>query len=245
MRWSARSSGFENMATSNGKEAQILVVAALSRELAALGGGSHPGLALLKTGEGIVNAERHLEAWLEQGSPRAVLNIGFAGALSPSLRVGDVVIADEVRDSTAKPDAKLLSAARLVQTDEPTIHFGFALTSYEILWRAESKRALAASLAVNEIGFVDMESKAIASVCGRRGLPFLVARSITDLLDEDLPLDFNRFRNCDGRVDQKRVVRAALLRPGAFKGLLDLRQRSKLCAERMAEFVRRLVPLIN
>ena len=66
------------------------------------------------------------------------------------------------------------------------IHFGVALTSNEILWNAQSKRALAHTLIVDEIGAVDMESTAIARVCGRRGLPFLVARSITDLLDEDL-----------------------------------------------------------
>ncbi len=231
------------MATSDGEEeAPILVVAALNRELAALAGEPHPGLALLETGEGIVNAERHLEAWLDRGQARAVVSIGFAGALSPSLRVGDLVVAEEVRDASAMPDAKLLAAARRAQTGQPWIHFGLALTSREILWQAESKRALAASLAENEIGAVDMESTAIANVCGKRGLPFLVARSITDLLDEDLPLDFNQYRNCDGRVDQKRVVRAALLRPSSIKGLLDLRKRSKLCAERMAEFVRRLVP---
>ncbi|MEK6408824.1 MAG: hypothetical protein AABN34_18025 [Acidobacteriota bacterium] len=233
------------MATSNAKQAPILIVAALSRELAELGGEPHPGLTLLETGEGIVNAERHLEAWLEQGRSRAVLSIGFAGALSPLLRAGDIVIADKVRDSSATPDAKLLSAARRVQTDDPTIHFGVAVTSHEILWQAESKRALATSLAGGETGFVDMESTAIANVCGRRGLPFLIARSITDLLDEDLPLDFNQFRDRDGRVDQMRVIKAALLRPSTLKGLLELRKRSKLCAERMARLVRRLVLLIN
>ncbi|MEK6320253.1 MAG: hypothetical protein AABN33_01080 [Acidobacteriota bacterium] len=233
------------MATSNPKEAPILIVAALSRELAELGCESHAGLALLETGEGIVNAERHLEGWLERGRARAVLSIGFAGALSPSLKAGDVVIADRVRASSVTPDAKLLSAARRVQIEEPWIHFGLALTSNEILWKSQSKHALAASLAGNEIGFVDMESSAIASVCGRRGVPFLVARSITDLLDEDLPLDFNQFRNCDGRVDSKKVVKAALLRPGALRGLWELHKRAQLCAERMAEFVRRLVPLIT
>lgn len=233
------------MATSNAGEAPILIVASLSRELAELGRESHPGLALLETGEGIVNAERHLEDWLERGNARAVLSIGFAGALSPSLKAGDVVIADEVRDSSATPDPKLLSAARRVQALLPWIHFGLALTSHEILWQAESKRALAASLAGDKISAVDMESTAIASVCGRRGLPFLVARSITDLLDEDLPLDFNQFRNCDGRVDSKKVVKAALLRPRAFRGLWELHKRAQLCAERMAEFVRRLVPLIT
>jgi adenosylhomocysteine nucleosidase len=226
------------------EQAPILVVAALSYELAKLNRGAHHGLVLLETGEGIVNAERHLEGWLERGAARAVLSIGFAGALSPSLQVGDLVIGREVRDSKGSPDAKLLSAAKQVQIDVP-VHFGVALTAHQILWQAESKRALANSLGANEIAFVDMESTAIAGVCAGRGVPFLIARSITDLLDEDLPLDLNQYRNCDGRVDPKKVVKAALLRPAAFKGLLELRKRSKLCAGRMAEFVERLVPLIR
>jgi adenosylhomocysteine nucleosidase len=233
------------MATSNLAEAPILVVAALSRELAELGRKSHPGVELLETGEGIVNTQRHLEAWLEQRSARAVLSIGFAGALSSSLKAGDLVIAGEVRDSSAAPDGQLLTAARRVRVSGSWIHFGVAFTTNEILWKAESKRALAESLATDEIGAVDMESTAIARVCGRRGLPFLVARSVTDLLDEDLPLDFNQFRNCDGRVDSKRVMKAAFVRPGALRGLWQLRKRSQLCAERMAEFVSRLVPLIT
>ena len=128
---------------------------------------------------------------------------------------------------------------------EAPVHFGVALTSHEILWRAESKRELANSLGANEIGFVDMESTAVAGVCARSRVPFLIARSITDRLDEDLPLDFNQYRDCDGRVDPKKVVKAALLRPAAFKGLLELRKRSRLCADRMAEFIKLLVPLIS
>lgn len=233
------------MATSNPSAVPILVVAALSRELAELARESHPSLVLLETGEGIVNVERHLEAWLEQRRARVILSIGFAGALSSSLKAGDLMIADEVRDSSAPPDAKLLNAARRVGTGESWIHFGLALTSNEILWQAQSKRALAESLAADQIGAVDMESTAIARVCGRRGLPFLVARSITDLLDEDLPLDFNQFRNCDGRVDSRRVMKAAVVRPDALRGLWRLRKRSQLCAQRMGEFVRRLIPLIG
>jgi len=233
------------MATSNPTEAPILVVAALSRELAELARESHPAVALLETGEGIVNVERNMEAWLEQRKARTVLSIGFAGALSSSLKAGDLVIANQVRGSSTAPDAKLLTSAMEVRVDGSWIHFGVALTSHEILWKAESKRGLAESLATGEIGAVDMESTAIASVCERRGLPFLVARSITDLLDEDLPLDFNQFRNCDGRVDSNRVMRAALIRPGALRGLWQLRKRSQLCAERLAEFVNRMAPLIR
>ena len=233
------------MATPNPTETPILIVAALNRELAVLALKTHSKLELLETGEGIVNVERHLEAWLETRKARTVLSIGFAGALSQSLKAGDLMIAEEVRNASVPPDAKLLTAARRMSTGDPWVHFGVALTCNEILWKAQSKRVLAESLTVGEIGAVDMESNAIASVCGRRGLPFLVIRSITDLLDEDLPLDFNQFRNCDGRVDSKRVMKAALLRPGALRGLWQLRSRSQLCAERMAEFVSRLVPLIS
>lgn len=226
------------------EQAPILVVAALSYELKKLNRAVHPGLALLETGEGVANAERQLEAWLDRNAARAVLSIGFAGALSPSLQAGDLVIANGIRDSKAQPDPNLLKVAEQAPIEAP-VRFGAALTSHKILWKAESKRALASSLGANEIGFVDMESTAIARVCGGHGAPFLIIRSITDLLDEDLPLDFNQYRNSEGRVDPKRVVKAALLKPAAFKGLFELRRRSKLCAERMAEFVERLVPLIR
>jgi adenosylhomocysteine nucleosidase len=224
--------------------APILVVAALSHELEKLNRAAHPGLALLETGEGVANAERQLEAWLERRSARAVLSIGFAGALSPGLKVGDLVVAKSVHGSNAQPDQKLVTAAAQVQLDTP-IRLGTALTSDVILWRAAEKRALANSLVADEIGFVDMESTAIASVCARHGVPFLIVRSITDLLDEGLPLDFNQCRDSEGRVNSIKVMKAALLKPGSVSGLLELRKRSHLCAERMAEFVLRVVGLIR
>jgi adenosylhomocysteine nucleosidase len=228
---------------SRAKENPILVVAALSRELAKLGQQSHSGLTLLETGEGIANAQRSLEARLDQETARAVLSIGFAGALSPTLQIGDLILANDVRNSKGKPDGTLLATANRVQVDWP-LHLGTAVTSDEILWRAAEKLTLAGSLGPGETGFVDMESTAIADVCARRGLPFLIARSITDLLDEDLPLNFNQYRGANGRVDSRKVARAALLNPSALAGLLRLRKHSMLCAGRLAEFVRRLVPLV-
>lgn len=236
--------GFELTAMLNAKEAPILIVAALSYELQKLKGVKHHGVVLLETGEGIQNAKRQLEAWLEQNNARAVLSIGFAGGLSSSLQHADIVIAREVRDSKSKPDQKLLSAAQELRLGFP-VSLGVAVTSDEIVWKAEAKRALGHSLSENRIGFVDMESTAIAEVCAARGLPFLIVRSITDLLDEDLPLDFNLYRNHDGRVDSKRVMKAVLRKPLAIKGLLELRRRSRQCADRMAAFVIGLCEILD
>jgi adenosylhomocysteine nucleosidase len=228
----------------NDKQAPVLVVAALGYELEKLKNVSHSGVVLLEAGEGIQNAERHLETWLERNYVRAVLSIGFAGGLSSSLQLGDIVVAREVHDSESRPDQTLMSATELLRLAVP-VSFGVAFTSNEIVWKADAKRALARLLGQNEVGFVDMESVAIAGVCARRGLPFLIARSITDLLDEDLPLDFNLYRNEDGSVDSKRVMKAALRKPLVIKGLLELRRRSKLCADRMAAFVIGLTEILD
>ena len=223
------------------ERAPILVVAALSYELKKLNRSA--GLGLLETGEGVANAERQLEGWFEQQSAHAVLSIGFAGALTAELRVGDLVIANSIHGAVVEPDHELLAAASGVRMDT-SVRLGTAVTSDAILWRATEKHTLAKSLGANEIGFVDMESTAIASVCARRNVPFLIVRSITDLFDEDLPLDFNLCRDRDGRVKSTKVMKAALLKPSSFTGLLELRKRSALCADRMAEFVGKLTPLI-
>src|SRR5262249_10120962 len=74
---------------------KIVVAAALGRELRALKRERRSDLLLVETGEGTINASKAINRALETG-PRAVLGIGFAGALSSSLEVGDVVVAARV-----------------------------------------------------------------------------------------------------------------------------------------------------
>jgi adenosylhomocysteine nucleosidase len=222
----------------------VLVVAALARELAPLARRSHAGVALIETGEGPRNASRVLRSWLENRSARAVINIGFAGSLSPLLQVGDIVVAREARSSTESFNA---SASPLFQVAEriQNARSGIALTVDEIICEAIAKRRLANNFAADEIVWVDMESAAIASVCSSLNVPFLIARSISDTLDEDLPLDFNRCRTGDGRVSARKVIGSLLVRPRALKGLIELQRRSETCAERLAAFITELLPQIT
>ena len=221
----------------------VLVVAALSRELAPLARQSQAGLALIETGEGPRNASRVLRSWLEKKNTRAVINIGFAGSLSPLLQIGDIVIAREVRTYTESFDA---SASRLFQFAEQVqnARSAVAITVDEIVCEAKAKQRLAEKFTANGIGWVDMESAAIASVCNSLNVPFLIARSITDTFDEDLPLDFNRCRTSDGRVSPRKVIQSLIRRPRALKGLIELQRRSEMCAEKLAAFVSELLPRI-
>jgi adenosylhomocysteine nucleosidase len=229
--------------------APILIVAALRRELAALARDPHTELVLLDTGEGPRNAERTLRAWLTTHPARAVIHIGFAGALTSSLRAGDIVVARAARFATELFDTGLIdiSVSSLFQIAARIegAHVGTAITIDEIIGEATAKQRMAATLGGDEINWVDMESAAVARVCRELKMPLLIARVISDELAEDLPIDFNRCRTADGRVSTRKVMRAVLRRPRAINGLIQLQRRSAMCADHLAAFIRRLLPLLK
>lgn len=226
------------------KGADIAVVAALPEELAALRKDAPANCFLLKTGAGEANAERSLRPVLDGRKVKSVIHIGFAGALSSDLTLGDVVIARHVRGSFSNslPAACLEFAARL-KLPEIQIHFGTAITVSDILRKAEERRALAASIKTVDSVWVDMESAVVARICMERAVPFLVVRAITDLAGEDLPLDLNRCRTSDGDLSRAKVLVSALIHPSAIPKLLEMRRRSAVCAERLARVVRQLCNL--
>ena len=66
---------------------------------------------LAVTGEGAAAAEKGLSALLSDRGIEALLIVGVAGAISPDLAVGDLVVIDSVRDEHGEipsPDASLL-----------------------------------------------------------------------------------------------------------------------------------------
>ncbi|HSP06285.1 MAG TPA: hypothetical protein VLR94_03865 [Acidobacteriota bacterium] len=227
------------------KEADVAVVAAISEELASLRKNPPSNSFLLRTGVGEANAERALRSVLDGRRVRMVIHIGFAGALSPDVRVGDVVIAHRVQGSFSDsvPAASLELAARLKLPAIP-IHFGTAVTVSDFLWKAEAKRALAASVKMIEPAWADMESAAVARICVEREIPFVIARAITDLVEEDLPLDLNRCRKPDGDLSRAKILVSALAHPSAIRKLIELRRRSALCAARLDLLVRQLCNLV-
>ena len=236
-----------NRVANNKDGGRVLVVAALGRELAAFGP-EDSGLTLLETGEGVANAERALRVSLETQTPRAVIGIGFGGGLSPSLRACDLLIARQCRaagSETVSATGSMLEAARRSQKDGDTERFGATVTVDYVVHLAEEKRELASTLAPGEMACVDMESLAFSRVCTEREIPFLVTRAVTDLFAEDLPVDFNKCRRSDGRISNWKVAASALRRRSSFKSLWELRQRSKVCSDKLAAFVRRLVAEID
>jgi nucleoside phosphorylase len=208
------------------KDSAILIVAALEREIEPLVRKRLPGVEFLVTGEGRGNAERAVRSRFTEGRYKAVICTGFAGALSPQLRIGDLIVDQSRWHGTEPPSTATPLKA----------HFGTVITVDEIVG-AVRKRQLAATFNNGEIACVDMESAAVAKVCEEFQVPLLLIRVISDLSNEDLPIDFNACRDKSGRVSNRKVLQAVARKPQTIKGLLELNRRARLGAANLAEFI--------
>jgi adenosylhomocysteine nucleosidase len=84
---------------------------------------------------------------------------------------------------------------------------------------------------------VDMESAAIGRKAAEWGVSFRVIRAVSDTAGEDMPLDFNSYRDAEGRFSRTRIALAALARPfAAVPGLLRLDRNCRVAAESIGEF---------
>ncbi len=194
---------------------------------------------LIRTGVGPEAAGRAAAAVFDAHSPALAVSVGFACALSQA-EIGDLLLAETVasvrRDSgwTVQPDAvscdenvrsEIMTAVRGAGIEARS---GMFVSAPLVLCRAQDKRDL--SLATGALG-LDMESAALGTSAARRGVPFAVVRTVSDLVDEDLPLDFNAFLRPGGWV---RGAWSLIANPSSLIGMNRLRKQSGVAAERLA-----------
>jgi nucleoside phosphorylase len=85
---------------------------------------------------------------------------------------------------------------------------------------------------------VEMEYAAVASKAAEWGVPCRAIRVVSDTAQEDLPLDFNRYRDDDGRFQLTRIAMAGLMRPfSALPELMRLDRQSRIASEKLGEFL--------
>jgi adenosylhomocysteine nucleosidase len=173
---------------------------------------------------------------LRDDEARAVLCCGFSGALDPSLRAGDLVLATAVRNEqgeVAAADAALRSAAAAALS----VKQGEILSTSSVAATAEEKRALAASGALA----VDMESWSVARAAQEAGIPWLALRAIVDPLSASMP-DFTRTAH---RSYVMPALKHALRGPRAVLGLVELARAAQQAGSALEEALRRVVPALE
>ena len=147
-----------------------------------------------------------------------IISTGFCGALDPALRIGEIVIdiaATQPRECRPARAWKILSMARV------------AVTSVE---KCALHRETGAAA-------VEMEAAAIAEKAKEWGVPFYSIRAVSDTASEDMPLDFNLYRDAAGRFSRSRIALAAMARPfSAIPALLRLNRHCRIAAESLGDF---------
>lgn len=189
---------------------------------------------VIQTGVGPQKARETARAVLAQQSFALAISSGFACALRQA-HVGDILIGTRAAaeaDKTSSLDyvevagherERWRAALNMNAACLGTTCGGF-ISSDRIVYRGVDKAALAQR--TQAMG-LDMESAALASEAKAAQVPFLIVRSVSDLLMEDLPLDFNLFLRPTGWL---RGVWALLVHPSSLLGLARLRRQSAVAA---------------
>lgn len=168
-------------------------------------------VALLKSGIGKVAAALGTTLLLDQCQPDWVLNTGSAGGLAATLKVGDIVVSEEVRyhdaDVTAfgyQPgqmagcpeafiaDPQLIALAEncIKQLDLNAVR-GLICSGDAFINGAEPLARISALFPT--VAAVEMEAAAIGHVCHQFGTPFVVVRAISDVADHQSHMSFEQF----------------------------------------------------
>ncbi len=169
----------------------------------------------------------------------AMWSTGFACALGPA-GIGDVLIGTEaILENGAPARLPVPCAPAMVEWVTQAVHAqgvpmrsGGFVTVPRVLCLAEEKRAIAGR--AGSIG-LDMESAALGLVAAEHRIPFVIVRTVSDLEDESLPLDFNLFLRPSGWA--KGVV-ACLAHPSSLIGLNRLRVQSQVAGAQLTAVYR-------
>lgn len=180
--------------------------------------GSKP-VMLLRSGVGPQNTARRLAEAISPHESRCVLSIGCAGALSPSINVGDVVIPEKIVDDSADgasyaPSSELINIAKdCCKEFGFPFHSGTTVSTREVAATAEAKRSLAEKYGAVA---VDMETAQVAAWADKMGAPMLALRTVSDTSTDRIPPEIGMIVDQKGRLRPAKALAAFARNPSVL-----------------------------
>jgi len=255
------SSGQGNATTSNPRliapapvPADVGIVAALSLEVGVLTDGlkrirkyqaaslpiiegEHNGkiVAIAIAGPGRPAARRATELLIAGHRPSWIISAGFAGALNPAANRNDLALPGEIIDL----DGGQFPVVRPESLGAGIRHLAGRLLTVDRLILDSTEKAELHHTA--QADMVDMESSAVAAVCGEKLIRFLSVRVISDDARTDLPREVASLLIRSGSYRVGAAVRAIWNRPSSLKDFWMLHERALEAADRLAKFVTRCI----
>lgn len=202
-------------------------------------------VVLIQTGIGPTNARAVCRAVFKEQALDMAISSGLACALTAS-SIGELFIGTDVLttrgDGTTETCAGVICDRTLVDMALRAAHAeglparaGRFVSLPRIIWRGEDKRRIATQ---TDAMALDMESAAIGAMAAEYRIPFVVIRAASDLLDEDLPMDFNLFLE---PADWWKGAWACALRPTSLLGLRRMRTQMRTASQRITAVFERFL----
>ncbi len=214
-----------------------------------LGTWEKKSIALLQTGVGRERAEKAFLGMLDRVDPALVISMGYAGGVDPLLNVGDIVLADRVLEFAPHAERDYLNTQPTVEIDLNSeylelgselafsdgflVETGGLLTVEEIIYQPKEKRALGIHYPVLA---VEMETAALAKLCGSRGIPLVSIRSVTDTVNHEL-IRIPALEDKSGEASRVKATWYVLTHPVALKPMIELMIHSRTATAHLTKFI--------
>src|SRR4029077_9088355 len=89
--------------------------------------------------------------------------------------------------------------------------------------------------------FVDMESYHILQVVSGTQIPAIAVRGISDAVDCDVPLDFNKVLDRDGTVRKRRLIEEIICNPLRIPSIIRFGLQSSQASRAVADFLDKFI----
>jgi adenosylhomocysteine nucleosidase len=175
-------------------------------------------IVLICAGIGAAAARRAAEVVIAKFAPKLIYSVGFAGALNPKLRVGDVMRPRVVID--------VADGSTIAMENGEGV-----LVSFESIASREQKAKLHDSFGGDA---VDMEAAAVARAADARGITFRALKAISDEIDFDFPAT-ERFVDAEGKFSEGSFALFTALRPWLWNRVLRLARNSKRASRSLCD----------
>jgi adenosylhomocysteine nucleosidase len=171
-----------------------------------------------------------------------LMSFGIAGALSPDLRPGDIVISAEVVSDHGhwRADDRFQDRVADLAREIGAVRGAVLGASAILATEADKSRAWRETGALA----VDLESAVVARIASEAGIPFLVARTIADTACRELPPAALIPLSEAGTPNLARVLGSVLRRPRQIGTLIGLALETRMALLALAGPARALRGLI-
>ncbi len=174
-------------------------------------------------GIGAEAARRAAEAVIAAYAPSVVYSAGFAGALDPGLKVGDLLQPRRVVNASDG------SSITLDRGEGVLVSFGSVASPAQ---KARLRDSYAAQA-------VDMEAAAVGRAAAVRGAGFAAVKVISDEFDFTFP-SMERFVDPNGQFLEGRFAVFAALRPWLWPQVVRLARNSQRASRALCDWLQRL-----